>query len=290
MTITELRNEYIAQKRALGSSKHTVKNYECDLKAFDNYMKEKNIIDVTSITRRDIQNFVIYLSDVKKNQPKSVHRKLSSIKNMFEHAMIEEYVDKTPVLGIKMPKIAKKLPVYMTKTEAKRFLDAAKDNLRDYTMIMTWLYTGIRVEEMVSLTKNDINFDIKILLIRGKGSKEREVGISSDIIKLIRKYLKQRNDDSEYLFISRNKTGMTTEAARNIVKKYKEKAKIKKNITPHKLRHTLATLLLQAGVETSTIKEILGHESIATTQIYAHVSKTQMRKSAKKNPLFSEEE
>ncbi|MGC8721696.1 MAG: site-specific tyrosine recombinase/integron integrase [Caldisericaceae bacterium] len=171
-----------------------------------------------------------------------------------------------------VPKSSTTLPVFLTKAEVSRLLTAASSNIRDITILSFIIFTGVRVSELVDLTIENVNLKDNYARVRGKGDKERIIPIAPDLSRMLKTYLSTRNNDSEYLFTSKFDDRFTPLSIQLMVRKYSLKAKLGKRITPHKLRHTFATLALEAGVSPITISELLGHSSLNTTMKYTHVT------------------
>ena len=180
------------------------------------------------------------------------------------------------------PRIGKTLPVFLSKKEVAKLLNAAKDNLRDFTIISFIIYTGVRVNELTNIRVSDIDFYQSTVRVTGKGDKERIIPIAEELLNLIKKYLQNRKSREGYLFINRFGEKLSSLSIQIIVKKYGQKAHIKKHITPHKLRHTFATLALESGVSPITISELLGHSSLNTTMKYTHVTNRLSEEAIKK--------
>jgi site-specific recombinase XerD len=170
------------------------------------------------------------------------------------------------------PRMGKTLPVFLSKKEVAKLLEASKDNTRDFAIISFILYTGVRVNELVNIKTYDIDLQQNIVRVKGKGDKERIIPIAKPLSALLKKYLSERRHKGKYLFESRFNEKLTPLSVQLLVKKYAKKAHINKHITPHKLRHTFATLALESGVSPITISELLGHSSLNTTMKYTHVT------------------
>jgi len=185
------------------------------------------------------------------------------------------------------PKTSKVLPVFLTKEEVRKLLDAAKNNLKDFTIIAFLIYTGVRVGELINIKMEDINFESKFVRIRGKGDKERFVPLSDELINILKTYISSKKFDETYLFESNRHKKYAPLTIQLLVKKYAKKANIQKKITPHKLRHTFATLALESGISPITIGELLGHSSLNTTMKYTHVTNKLAMDAVKKISEFT---
>lgn len=257
---------------------NTIKNYKEDFSLFLSYFPY--ITDTSDLTKDDINNFIYQLS-LNNLKTKSIKRYISTIKNFY--IFIEsEGIEKNIVGKIYIPKTEKYLPEYLTIEEVESLLnsfDIEYDNeLRDKAILETMYSCGLRVSELVELKLKDINVEEKIVKIIGKGFKEREVPIRKEALHYINEY----NDkvrkklpvikDKNILFLSSKGNKLNRQYIFNMIKRKAKEVGITKNISPHTLRHSFATHLLAKGASLKTVKEMLGHENIETTQIYTHIA------------------
>lgn len=257
---------------------NTIKNYKEDFSLFLSYFPY--ITDTSDLTKDDINNFIYQLS-LNNLKTKSIKRYISTIKNFY--IFIEsEGIEKNIVGKIYIPKAEKYLPEYLTIEEVESLLnsfDIEYDNeLRDKAILETMYSCGLRVSELVELKLKDINVEEKIVKIIGKGFKEREVPIRKEALHYINEY----NDkvrkklpvikDKNILFLSSKGNKLNRQYIFNMIKRKAKEVGITKNISPHTLRHSFATHLLSKGASLKTVKEMLGHENIETTQIYTHIA------------------
>jgi len=218
------------------------------------------------ITLGDLNRYKMYLSTKKKYSKNSLYLAVKAIGAYFKFKGLET------ARGLSAPRRPKQMPKYLSEDEVKRLLEAAREDPRDYAIISLLVYSGLRVSELCNLRLEDVDFEERVIYVRsGKGDKDRIVVVSQPVIDAIENYLYTREDDMEYLFSSRKSERISRVQVFRIVKKYAEMAGIKKDVTPHVLRHTLATTLLRRGVDIRFIQQFLGHSSVATTQIYTHV-------------------
>lgn len=293
-----------------GRSKNTVKEYSYDLQMFLRFLKlryrmvdkeiEFNDIDVTDIdielikkvNIQDLHAFISYVDRERNNSNYAKARKVASLKAFFNylHTTVD-LLEKNPTLALETPKMNSRHPVYLTLSEAKRFLESIDGPFkeRDYAIMTIFLNCGLRLSELINIDINKISEDT--LTVIGKGNKERTVYLNDACIKAINAYLPLRPTDNlkddKALFISRNRNRLGPKGIQHLVKKYTEKAGIdKEKLSPHKLRHTAATLMYKHGnVDIRALQDILGHENIATTQIYTHVDDERLRDAVNNNPL-----
>lgn len=293
-----------------GRSKNTVKEYSYDLQMFLRFLKlryrmvDKKIsfddinvadIDIELIKKVNIQDlhaFISYVDRERNNSNYAKARKVASLKAFFNylHTTVE-LLEKNPSLALETPKMNSRHPVYLTLDEAKIFLESIDGPFkeRDYAIMTIFLNCGLRLSELINIDINKIKGDT--LTVIGKGNKERTVYLNDACIKAIDAYLPLRPTDNlkddKALFISRNRNRLGPKGIQHLVKKYTEKSGIdKEKLSPHKLRHTAATLMYKHGnVDIRALQDILGHENIATTQIYTHVDDERLRDAVKSNPL-----
>jgi len=211
----------------------------------------------------------------------TVCRKLTTIKQFYRYLVAERHLAADPTAGVEVPRQVKKLPAALTLDEVERLLDAPDVSklagLRDRAMLEVLYATGLRVSELVNLTRGDVNMKIGFVRCVGKGNKERIVPLGSVAVGWLQHYLAARDDDAPALFPGRRRRPITRAAFWQTIKRLAGRAGILKNISPHTLRHSFATHLLERGADLRAIQEMLGHSSITTTQIYTHVSSDFLR-------------
>lgn len=253
-----------------GHSKNTLLAYERDVGNFLRYL-DVNSIPVLKVKRAHIMDYLI--SKRNKLSSASIARLLAAIKSFYKFLVLDDIIKDNPGEDIDTPKLAEKLPEVLRLDETERLINAAENN-RDRLLLELLYATGMRVSEMVNLKLEDIDFSEGWLSIFGKGNKERFVPVGKNILKLIRKYLKEKNlFPSSFLFSKSNGKPITRERIWKIIKLYGLKTELTKKVTPHTLRHTFATHLLENGADLRIIQELLGHANIDTTQIYTHVNR-----------------
>ena len=257
-----------------GFSDYTVKSYETDLKEFYDFALDKDI---------NIELVREYLRKLyeDKYSNRSISRKVSSLKSYFKYLESEGIIKDNFMRLISNPKIEKTLPNYLNYDDLEKLLNfpdrSNKYGLRD-ALILEMLYSsGVRVSELANMRLSDIDFNERKILIFGKGSKERYVYYGSKCADLLDKYLKIDHRDSPYLLIGKRKEKLNEREIRAIVTDTAKKAGISVHVTPHTLRHTYATHMLNEGADLKSVGDLLGHESLSTTQIYTHVSNERLR-------------
>ncbi len=257
--VLEYRRYLEGEKR----SENTIKEYTHFVEDMLRHIKKK----AEDITLNDLKKYKMYLSTKKRYSKNSLYLAIQAIKAYFKYKGLDTARE------LSSPKRPRQMPKYLTEEEVRRLLSAAQDNPRDYAILSFLAYSGLRVSELCNLKIEDVDFQERVVRVHsGKGDKDRIVIVSQHAIEALEEYLSTRDDSLEYLFSSRKSERITRVQVFRIVKKYARKAGIKKSVTPHVLRHTLATTLLRRGVDIRYIQQFLGHSSVATTQIYTHVN------------------
>lgn len=263
-------------------SNNTKMAYERDLKAFASYLNNKNI---ENITANDIKDYIGYLNNIKEKD-KSIARKIVSIRTFFDYLMKNKIISVNPCEKIESPKLRKTLPKTLNEDEINKLLDInAKTALewRNKAMIELMYATGLRVSELVELEVNDINLDDNYVRVFGKGKKERIVPMADITTNILKEYINVYRDSllkgylTDKVFISSYGKGMTRQGFFKNLKKIAKEKGIEKDFSPHTLRHSFATHLLEHGADLRAIGEMLGHENIKTTQIYTHLSNNKIK-------------
>lgn len=261
-----------------GLSKKTVDAYLTDLKLFFKYFKDKK--DTEDLNPYDINSFMLYGASLGR-KPSTTLRRAASIKHFYLFLKKDGYYnDEIP--EIEGPKKEKILPTYLSVEEVERLLDApnmkSPSGIRDKAMLELMYASGLRVSELLELEKANINLKKGIVIVFGKGAKERKVPMGDFALEYVVKYINQvrgkfHGADSKYLFLNKKGKPLSRVYFFKQIKKYASEVGIEKEISPHTLRHCFATHLLEGGAQLRTVQEMLGHANIATTQIYTHVSK-----------------
>ena len=268
-------------------SSNTKINYEIDINEFNDYLN-KNSKDYLDVDYDFIKGYLMYLYDQKLSRS-SISRKLSSLRSFYKYLFNNELIKTNPFKYVSLPKREKKLPKYVGILDLEIIFNTPDINSslgqRDRLILEILYATGVRVSELVNIKLSDIDFYNKEIMILGKGNKQRVVIFGDyclDIINLFisdgrSKILEKHKKQSEYLIINEKGNKITTRGVEMLLDKIVEKAALKKHVTPHMLRHSFATHLLNNGCDILTVKELLGHESLETTQIYTHVSNERLR-------------
>jgi len=257
-----------------GLSDLTLKSYKTDIVKLLNFLKK----DIRKIDSNDISNFL-------KNQrrevlPQTIARRISSIKTFFKFLLSENQIDKNPTINIRSPRLSRTLPDVLSFEEVDRILNFNASSLqqkREKAIIELMYATGLRVSELASLKLKDINFDLNFLKCKGKRGKERIIPFGEKAKKAIEDYLVSAEVNNEYLFVSVREKPFTRTGLWKLIKRVAKRTGITKNISPHTLRHSFATHLLERGADLRSIQELLGHTNISTTQIYTQISNKRLK-------------
>ena len=266
-------------------SKYTIINYGKDLKLFEKFLEEEKISDIKKIDYKIIRQYLSFLYDFD-YENKTIARNLSTIRSFFKYLMKENIIKNNPMILIENPKLDKKLPKVLNSIEVDDILNIPDNETplgqRD-SLILELIYsTGIRVGELVNIKIQDIDFNDKKIIITGKGNKERIVLFGNVLLKKLNLYLndgrkKLIKNSIDYLVLNSQGNKITSRGVELIIDKILKKGGITYKISPHTLRHTFATHMLNNGADLKTVQELLGHESLSTTQIYTHVSNERLR-------------
>ena len=284
MDIDKTAEEFLKYIKAeLGLSRNTASSYDEDLKNFFGYLKRNNI---SSPRRQDI---TAYLLELKRQgfSPSTISRRLSAVKGYFRYMLNEGLIKANPTAGMKSPRKWAEIPGALSSADVNSLLSAPdtkkKAGMRDAAILELLYATGMRISEVCGLKTADVNFDAGFLRCMGKGSKERIIPVGGKALESIKLYMEKARahyarGGARELFITRLGGKFTRQGLWKIVKKHALKAGIRENMTPHMLRHSFATHLLERGADLRSVQEMLGHSSISTTQIYTHVNGARLKK------------
>jgi len=269
-----------------GLSLNTIDSYRSDLIRFFEYIK-KNNLEWESMRRQDIE---IYLNETQTEgiSTSTLSRYISSLRSFYKFALLEDIISHSPVEEIELPKKIKRLPQFLNSDEVERLLNAPDRatpvGLRDAAMLELLYATGERVSEIIRLKMEDINLDEGYLLCTGKGEKQRLIPFGDNAADLLERYITDarpffiKKSSSPYLFLTIRSGPLSRKTFWKIMKDYRLKTGIKKQFSPHTLRHSFATHLLENGADLRSVQLLLGHSDISTTQIYTHINQRRMKK------------
>ena len=276
--------DYLSVERGL--SRNTIEAYFLDTRDFLRFLADRRT-SLKEVDRNRINEFLQYLYIDK--SPRSVGRKIVTLRTFYRFLLQDGYVDHDPTETLESPKTWQTLPKYLSQEEVETLL--AQPNLektlglRDRTMLEVLYATGLRVTELVSIKARDINLKVGIIQTVGKGDKERFVPLGDTAKSFIERYkeiayplLKKKNPSIPYFFISQKGTPLSRQHFWLLIKKYGQQAGLKSTLSPHVLRHSFATHLLENGADLRSVQIMLGHVSISTTQIYTHITRERLRK------------
>ncbi|WP_026906109.1 tyrosine recombinase XerC [Paucisalibacillus globulus] len=282
----KLFTEYLQIEK--NASPYTVEYYNHDLEEFFSFLRQEGIGTFQEVDQQCIRLFLTILFD-KKLSRRSVSRKISSLRTFFKFLEREEIINTNAFLLITLPKASNPIPGFLYEEEMVKLFESNDAETpigqRNLALLEILYGTGIRVSECQQLRIKDIDFSIGTLLVKGKGNKERYVPFGSFADKALQLYihdgrkqlLEKSEVNSESIFLNARGTPITTRGIRSILNKMVEKAALTIHVHPHKLRHTFATHMLNEGADLRTVQELLGHESLSSTQVYTHVTKDHLR-------------
>ncbi|QDR80783.1 site-specific tyrosine recombinase XerD [Sporomusa termitida] len=275
---------YLAVERGL--AQNTLESYGRDLRQFQTYLQNSQLDFLRNSNRDTILSYLNSLQ-VKGRAVSTISRNLAAIKSFYQYLVRERHLEKDPAVNLESPKLEKKLPRILSISEVEELLKQPNTfqptGLRDKAMLELLYATGIRVSELISLNISDVNLDMGYIKCYGKGAKERIVPLGSIAAKCVQEYIGKgrtklvRTYEESSLFVNHHGNRLTRQGFWKIIKKYAMEARITKEITPHTLRHSFATHLLENGADLRSVQEMLGHADISTTQIYTHVTKNRLK-------------
>ena len=269
-----------------GLSANTLKSYNYEINLYQTYLEDKfSIIDIEKVSKEDIESYLKYCY-LKNEDSKTISHKITTIYNFHNYLLREKVIKDNQSEFIDRPKLAKHLPYTLTVKEIDKLLDIALVTVFDYrdkAMLELMYGTGLRVSELVSLTVYDVDFYNAFLRIKGKGSKERIVPINNASLKYLKLYLDRRclllkKKTSDELFLNARGEGISRQGFFKNLKKILAKKGMPTNISPHSLRHSFATHLIENGADLRSVQTMLGHSDITTTKIYTHISNEKVTK------------
>lgn len=269
-----------------GLSVNTLKSYNYEINLYQTYLEDKlSIIDIEKVSKEDIESYLKYCY-LKNEDSKTISHKITTIYNFHNYLLREKVIKDNQAEFIDRPKLAKHLPYTLTIKEIDKLLDIALVTVFDYrdkVMLELMYGTGLRVSELVSLTVYDVDFYNAFLRIKGKGSKERIVPINNASLKYLKLYLDRRclllkKKTSDELFLNARGEGISRQGFFKNLKKILAKKGMPVNISPHSLRHSFATHLIENGADLRSVQTMLGHSDITTTKIYTHISNEKVTK------------
>lgn len=256
-------------------SEHTIKAYSGDLNTFKDFLlTEYEVAALDDLTHNMIRTWLVFLME-KGLKPRSIHRKISAIKSLINYELRSGRMDVSPIEGLSLPKISKNLPVFIEESKLHllmegNFFKKDEKGFRDKLILELFYSTGIRQSELINLKVLDIDFKLCQLKVLGKRDKERIIPFPSNLLETIKEYLSYFGGRRGYLFLNENGEKLYPQKVYIIVKEYLTKVSSQVKTSPHVLRHSYATHLLNRGADLRAVQELLGHGSLTTTQVYTH--------------------
>ncbi|MFH1783253.1 MAG: tyrosine recombinase XerC [Candidatus Omnitrophota bacterium] len=263
------------------ASEYTIINYKIDLRDFNEAIKEKPLEKISHI---DVRLFLARMKE-KKLSKRTIARKMSSLRSFFRFLCREGYIKANPAMSLRTPKLDRKLPLFLDTDQVVKLIESpdTKDvyGLRDKAILETLYSTGIRVGELVKLDRDHVDFIGGVIKVYGKGKKERLAPIGDKALRVIKQYLEKIDTKNikqiKAVFINKSGRRMSDRAIRRVLEKYIRKTSLNEKISPHSLRHSFATHLLDRGADLRSVQELLGHENLSTTQVYTHVTTERLK-------------
>lgn len=259
----------------------TVESYKNDLTEFENYIKK----DLNKVTKEDVKSYLVYLFN-NDDKNSTVSRKISTLKSFYKFMHNNNYINVNPLLNIKYPKREKSLPKFVHYNELEEIINVSNNGPfkeRNRLIIELMYSTGVRVSELIKIKMNDIDESKKQIKVMGKGSYERYVFYGDYADEALKKYINGlrkellKNKRSDYLILNKNGEAITTRGVSKIINNIIEETSVKTKVSPHTLRHTFATHLLDSGCDLRSVQELLGHKNINSTEVYTHVTSERLK-------------
>jgi integrase/recombinase XerD len=269
-----------------GLLSNTVDSYKRDLERYLKFLAEKKVDSPDKITEEHIASLVSLLSRMGL-AASSISRNLSSIRHFHKFLVREGYTDSDPAGALESPKLWRKLPTVLSVHEMENLLKQPKESdplTRRDKAVLEFLYaTGVRISELISIKRKDLLTEVELVRVKGKGQKERIIPVGRKALQAVKKYLKEarlklaKEHSQDFLFLNHRGKSFSRMGLWKILRKYVNQAGIKKKVSPHTIRHSFATHLLDAGADLRSVQEMLGHADISTTQIYTHLDRDYLK-------------
>ncbi len=275
-----------------GLSPNSIYSYTYDLKKFSDFLSLNNK-DILTATQEDIQQFLNFEKTKKKNSSRTMARSLAAIRQFYNFVSDKFEEIENPTIKIESPHVEKTLPDFLSIQEVNLLFSSISENdiyeLRDKTIFELLYSCGLRITEAIEILSINMDFENSLIRVIGKGSKERIAPVGDEAKRLLKKYLMESRPEicgtreCEYLFISKKGSKLNRKSVWRLLKNYVTRTRINKNITPHTLRHSFATHLIENGADLRSVQELLGHMDISTTQVYTHLAKKKLQEIHKKH-------
>ena len=269
-----------------GLSPNSIYSYTYDLKKFSDFLSKENK-DILTATQDDIVQFLKFEKNKKHNSSRTLARSLAAIRQFYKFISVTVGEIENPTMKIDTPVVKKTLPDFLTITEVNDLFKSISESetfeLRDKSIFELLYSCGLRISEAVELKLSDIDFENRIITVTGKGEKERIVPVGDEAVRLLKLYIGSSRPviiggrQSEFVFISKKASKLNRKSVWRLLKGYVDRTNVQKNITPHTLRHSFATHLIENGADLRSVQELLGHVDISTTQIYTHLAQKKLK-------------
>ena len=276
---------FYGQQVSLNRSNLTIAAYQTDLNQFFSFVAgrlgiEPEELDLAGVDIQTIRMFLGFLAEQGLAR-KSIARKLAALRTLFKFLCREGVLAVNPVQRVASPKLGRKLPQFLYLDQVEKLMEAPDQNtalgLRDQVLLELLYGSGLRVSELVGLNRQDLDWDVGLLRVKGKGSKDRVVPLTGPALQALNRYLRSRRDRQEAVLINQRGTRLSARSVRRILDKLVEKAALECHVHPHMLRHSFATHLLDGGADLRSVQELLGHEKLSSTQIYTHLTRERLK-------------
>ena len=269
-----------------GLSRNTLDSYRRDLRLFSTWLLSDRGKSLLQVQRLDLLDYLAYRFQ-RRARPRSAARLLSSLKRFYRYSTRENRIQSDPTLQLESPKLPRSLPKILTENDVEALLAAPNVQtplgLRDRAMLETLYASGLRVSELVTMSLAQLSHDMGVVRVSGKGNKERLVPVGEESLSWVRRYMDQARPvilagrQADALFVTLRGTSMTRQAFWYLIRRYANQAGIRREISPHTLRHAFATHLLNHGADLRVVQMLLGHADISTTQIYTHIARERLK-------------
>jgi integrase/recombinase XerC len=261
-----------------GASEHTIRGYKTDFESFQKFMLKEKIESPSMVSKRLVRRFFAHLHE-KKESSKTILRRLSSLRSLYRFLGKEKWIQENPMEDIESPKKERKLPISISYEQVELLLKQPDTTnylgVRDRALMELFYSSGLRLSEVTGLNRSDFHPKSQILIIYGKGKKQRQAPITNTAAEWLTRYLEspeRTQKDPQAVFLNRLGSRLTPRSVDRLFRFYLKQSGLAERITPHTIRHTIATHWLEHGMDLKTIQMLLGHTSLATTTIYTHVS------------------
>ena len=267
----------------------TLRNYAAEIEAYRAWHdgKTKAPVEWPRVDAFQVRSYLVYLSERRYDRA-TIHLKMSALRSFFRWLVRSERMKQNPVVGLTLPKLQRKLPKFLTIQQIEALLNAPVTDKKPGNQLAIWrdkailetLYSGgLRIHELTGMNDDDLDILAEVVRVRGKGKKERLTPLGAPAIEAVQKYLELRQRGARGpLFVNRFGGRLTMRSVQRMLKKYLLAAGLDPSLTPHKLRHSFATHMLDAGADLRSVQELLGHASLSTTQIYTHITPERLKK------------